>query len=167
MKLPFPLTQHFSYRNVPKKSPWKNATATLTKPYDVLRKECSYKSFAELMRCMEEKLYIQRDEIELTGTLASDLPGKNTTWDLKYRGGAFGTCHTFHYPFPTGTNPEKDAVDIKFSEKLSFNVYIHDPDFFMPTSNPSTFPRFALTFNEKEKVFKTFYIEVIINLPFR
>ena len=113
------------------------------------------------MDCIRQKLYHQGDEFELEGVVLRDLDGTNSSWEVKYRGGAYGACHTFHYPHPTGTNPEEDGGFVKFSEKLSYNVYLHDPKFFHPTANPSTFPSIPLSFNGRGKMMKIFYIEVI------
>ena len=130
-------------------------------PYDILKLECPNPVFNDLIDCVGKKLYSLRGEFGLTGEVSTDLDGKNATWDMKYRGGLRGACHTFHYLHPTGTDPLKDNVQIKFNQRLSYSVYIHDPHFFLPTTNPSTFPSIRITFNEKEKVYKSFYIEVI------
>ena len=149
------------YRDSPIKSAWKNGTATQFKPYDILEKECPYSTPSQLMDCVRQKLYHQGDEFELEGVVLRDLDGANSSWEVKYRGGAYGACHTFHYPHPTGTNPEEDGGFVKFSEKLSYNVYLHDPKFFHPTANPSTFPSIPLSFNGRGKMMKIFYIQVI------
>ena len=148
------------------KTAWKDGTASQIQPYDILKLECPKPSFDDLIDCVGRKTYNQRGELDLSGEVSgTDLEGPNVTWDMKYSGGGFGTCHTFHYPYPTGTDPVKDNVQVRFSQKLSYNVYIHDPDFFLPTPNPSTFPSIALNFEEgKEAVVKSFYIEVILIL---
>ena len=149
-------------RDRPKKSAWINGTAKPLEPYKILQRECPFSSFSDLIRCVGLKLYHDGDEFDLK----ADLNGKEKAkWEMKYRGGLLGACHTFHYPHPTGTDPVSDAVQIRFHERLSYNVYIHDPHFFLPTINPSTFPSIALTFKEgksKDKTMKSFYIEVIL-----
>ena len=107
----------------------------------ILRKECPYSSIKKLRDCVKGKLYLHKDEFSLTGKVGNENGGDGTFWDLKYRGGFFGMCHTFHYPDPIGTDILEDPVIIKFDQKLSYYVYIHDPNFFLPTYNPSTFPR--------------------------
>ena len=151
----------FTCRARPRRTAWINGTASPLEPYEILKLECPNPVFEDLIDCVGRKLYSSRGEFDLSGEVATDLDGKNETWEMKYRGGAFGACHTFHYPHPTGTDPVKDNVQITFSERLSYTVYIHDPHFFLPTNNPSTFPGIKLTFNERDKVLKSFYIEVI------
>ena len=112
------------------------------------------------MDCIRDKLYHNSEDFNMVGVVLRDLVGEKTSWEVEYRGGAYGACHTFHYPHPTGTDPVEDGGFIKFSENLSYNVYIHDPDFFLPTENPSTFPRIAINFDQGKKMMKIFYIEV-------
>ena len=90
---------------------------------------------------MKGKLYLHKDEFSLTGKVGRKAGGNDIYWDLKYRGGFFGMCHIFHYPNPIGTDIMEDPVVIKFDQKLSYYVFIHDPNFFLPTYNPSSFPR--------------------------
>ena len=171
---PYTVSLNFAYDDpwtficskLPGKTAWKDGTASQIRPYNILKLECPKPSFDDLMDCVGRKLYNRRGEFDLTGAVSgTDLESKNVTWDMKYMGGAFGACHTFHYPYPTGTDPVKDSVQVKFDQKLSYNVYIHDPDFFLPTPNPSSFPSIALNFEEgKEEVMKSFYIEVILIL---
>ena len=151
----------FTCRDRPKKSAWINGSASPLEPYTILKSECPSPVFADLIDCVGQRLHSLRGEFGLTGDVATDVDGKEATWEMKYRGGLQGACHTFHYPHPTGTNPLNDNVQIKFNQRLSYKVYIHDQHFFLPTTNPSTFPGIRLTFNEKEKVYKSFYIEVI------
>ena len=155
-------TSTFIFRNNPKRTAWIDGTAPQNRPYDILKRECPKPDLADLLDCVDRKLYSSKTNFGLKSRLGPALDAKNKTWDVKYRGGIFGVCHTFHYPHPTLTNPLEDGVQIEFDEKLSYNVYIHDPHFFLPTPNPSTFPSIRLTFNEgKDKVHQNFYIEVI------
>ena len=131
------ISKKIFFRNHPKRTAWKNGTESNIN-VSILRKECPYSSINKLRDCVKRKLYLQKDEFSLTGKVNG---GDGTFWDLKYRGGFFGMCHTFHYPDPIGTDITEDLVVIKFDHKLSYYVYIHDPNFFLPTYNPSTFPR--------------------------
>ena len=103
-----------------------------------MERECNYSSIENITQCLKKKLYHRKEEFSLNGKVGNDNGGD---WDLNYRGGFFGMCHTFHYPDPIGTDITEDLVVIKFDQKLSYYVYIHAPDFFLPTYNPSTFPR--------------------------
>ena len=93
------------------------------------------------MDCIRQKLYHQGDEFELEGVVLRDLDGTNSSWEVKYRGGAYGACHTFHYPHPTGTDTEEDGGFVKFSEELSYNA--------TATANPSHFLAFPSVSTEE------------------
>ena len=59
------------------------------------------------------------------------------------------TPSTTHVPHPTGTDPEEDGGFVKFSEELSYNVYLKDPKFFHPTANPLQFLAFPSVSTEE------------------
>ena len=133
------ITKTHIFRRYPKRTAWKNGIGSLEKDIaKILKNECPSKSKDQFMACLKAKLYHRRDEISLKAWVGRNR-AKN--WDLRYRGGFFGICHTFHYPDPVGTEITEDPVEIKFDQKLSYYIFIHDSNFFLPTYNPSTFPR--------------------------
>jgi len=146
------------FRRYPNRTAWKNGIGSLEKDIaKILKKECPSKSKDQFMACLKAKLYHRRDEISLKAWVRRNL-AKN--WDLRYRGGFFGICHTFHYPDPVGTEITEDPVEIKFDQKLSYYVFIHDPNFFLPTYNPSTFPSTIMTYKENITTWRSFFVEV-------
>ena len=123
----------------PKRTAWKNGTAdsSIYNIGKILRKECAFGSLRQFMACLNRKLYHKKDEFSLTGSVGR----REMSWKLRYSGAFFGMCYTGHYSEPIGTDMREDAVVIKFNQMLSYFVFIHDPNFFLPTLNPSTFPR--------------------------
>ena len=127
---------------------WRNATATMEKPEDILAKECNLTTARQMLACIEEKTYSNVGQM-VYGVLDGRDP--NTTdfsWRSVYSGGVRGTCHKLTYPHPIGTNHQKDAFVIKLNPNISYDIFLHDPVFFWPTVNPSAIPNAKISIDE-------------------
>ena len=164
----FPSLTFCPYKVDPRTA-WKNGTATLADPISILPTECNVSSAAETIECISAKTY-GRNEVIRTVDIIKHIPGNTgqhwTTlnssgndWSSRYEGGALGVCHTLHYPHPVGTNSLTDSVTVKILPDVAYDIFIHDPDFFLPTINPSTFPFSKIKLQEND-TFKVFYIDV-------
>ena len=130
------------------RTPWRNATAAMDKPQEILAIECNMSTGRDMLACIEEKTYSNIEEL-----VYKLLDGKNPdttdfTWVSHYLGGVRGYCHTLVYPHPIGTNHYKEAFMMILNPNISYNIYLHDPVFFWPTTNPSAIPNAKINIDE-------------------
>ena len=164
----FPSLTFCPYKRNPRTA-WKNGTATLAEPFSILSTECNGSSADQTIECISAKSY-RRKEVIRSVDIIKNIPGSagqhwttlnssGSDWSSRYQGGALGVCHTLDYPHPVGTNSITDSVTVKIIPDVAYDIFIHDPDFFLPTINPSTFPFSKIKLQEYD-TFKVFYIDV-------
>ena len=69
------------------------------------------------------------------------------TWDVTT---AFvGKCFSLNYDQDLGTNVLKDLIVFDLNETLAYSIVIHDPNFGLPTFNPSTLPSIKTTISNR------------------
>ena len=168
----FPSLTFCPYKRNPRTA-WRNGTATLANPFSILPTECNVTSADETIECISSKTYDRKEVIRAvdiikhipgnTGQHWTTLNSSGNDWSSRYEGGALGVCHTLHYPHPVGTNSLTDSVTVKIIPDVAYDIFIHDPHFFFPTINPSTFPFSKIKLKEKD-TFKVFYIDVTHHL---
>lgn len=142
------------------KSAWRNGTATINEPFDILARECNKSSSTELLECIASKTFNAYDFIQgIDITSEYDRNGTQTWMGTnQFTGGPFGVCFTFLYPYPIGTNPYNDRVSFELVLGFGVNLFIHDPMFFGISTNPGTFPHTKIVIEEDEPL-SIFYIE--------
>ena len=130
------------------RTPWRNATATMEKPEDILAIECNVTNGEEMLACIKEKTYSNIGQI-VYGVLDGRNPNTTDfTWMSLYSGGVRGTCHKLTYLHPIGTNHQNEAFVIKLNPNISYDIFLHDPVFFWPTINPSAIPNAKISIDE-------------------
>ena len=69
------------------------------------------------------------------------------TWDLTT---AFvGRCFSLNYDQEMGTDILRDPIGFDLNETLTYSIIIHDPNFGLPTFNPSTLPSLKTTISNR------------------
>ena len=119
-------------------SGWKNGKPG--KPVRV-QNACNGKTVEQVEDCIDEETYSLEEILVFFQPL--DHP---VMWKSDITSQEFGKCHTLHYPFAVGTNPSKGSVSFFLNSTLKYIVFIHDPDYFLPTGNPMAVPHVKLEF---------------------
>ena len=100
--------------------------------------------------CFEEKNY-QRSEI-IEGTFRQRFGESRVNTDITWSEILFtfdtGICYTTD---SFGKMEELEMNFINLNLSLFYNVYLHDPDFFLVTVNPSSSPRIKIDINDLKK----------------
>ena len=124
------------------KSAWRNGTATINEPFDVLSIECNTSSAKEMLDCIVSKTFNEHDIMHY---------GPSDVIVTKhFTGGPYGVCFNFLHPNPVGTNPYSDRVAINFDSGFGGNLFIHDQTFFGISINPGTFPHKKIVIEEND-----------------
>ena len=131
------------------RTPWRNANATMDRPEDILAKECNISSGIEMWACIEEKTYMDIEQVVYSVSDKNYVIDKSELdYELQYAGGVRGTCHTLTYRKSIGTNLYKDSFQMKLNPNISFDIFLHDPVFFWPTFNPSAIANAKISIDE-------------------
>ena len=156
------------------RTPWRNYRATMDRPEEILAKECNISSGIEMLACIEEKTYMEIEQVVYSISAENEVIDKSDlNLKIQYAGGVRGTCHTLTYKKPIGTNLYKDSFQMKLNPKISFDIFLHDPVFFWPTFNPSAIANAKISIDEglKGDGIKLLFLEVIkhnkLNTPSR
>ena len=100
--------------------------------------------------CFERKNY-QRSQI-IEGTLkqrfGESIVNTDITWSEILFTFDTGICYTTE---TFGKMKELEMNFINLNLSLFYNVYLHDPDFFLVTVNPSSSPRIKIDINDLKK----------------
>ena len=101
--------------------------------------------------CFEKKTY-QRSEV-IEGTFrqrfGESLVHTDITWSEILFTFDTGICYTTE---TFGKMKELEMNFINLNLSLSYDVYLHDPDFFLVTLNPSSSPRIKIDINDLERI---------------
>ena len=135
---------------------WKDSSRL----FDVERGPCEGSSNAEeLVACVEKKVYT-KEEIFMSqygvwkaGNKVGLSQWKGSFWPL-----FFGKCFSLKAEDGTIGFTLYDGLSISLNSSLEYWVILHDPDYFVMSSNPTTIPRIAFSI-DKNFGSKTVYIE--------
>ena len=135
------------------KQGWKRAKGN--PPHNFLEILCNTSdniSYSSLTECIEKKSY-KHDEVfhyvfYAIERLKIDLLSNHTDWKANIGFFPFGKCFTFNSSVLIGSN-KKNAFKGSLRTRRN-QVFLHDPQFFIPTNNPNTVPRILLDVNDQD-----------------
>ena len=55
-----------------------------------------------------------------------------------------GQCHTLRFPDKVGSYVEENLLFLHFNPAFTYDVFIHDPQYYLATLNPAAFPHIRL-----------------------
>ena len=134
---------------------------TLTQKKSLIRKRSDLINFCnettDVQDCVEKSTYNLKETIERASAVTIEGKIDFASWTEEF---TFinGMCHTFNKTIPL------DSVGhwkVDFKRKLDYSVVIHDPNYFMMSSNPATIPSITLHFNSEDQGKILTYIEAI------
>ena len=143
------------------KSGWKNISSK-HRQNQVLETQCGTtgKTAEDILECIEKKTYDLNETIlsaEMGISEPKNLLGNSTSWswDVSYTND--GRCHTFKATLFLEANMDKGALIFGLNQSLGYTIYIHDPHFFLLSSNPITIPEFKVQRNPDQYGGRKFY----------
>ena len=110
------------------RTPWRNATAKINDPDNILAIECNVSTGREALDCIREKTDSNVDQVVYNISDVLSLPKPEITLKSKYSGGGKGTCQTLTYPHPIATSHYKEAFMMLFNPNISFDIFLPYPN---------------------------------------
>ena len=112
--------------------------ADLVTSSDVIGEICKGLQGEDIVRCLEEKSYNISTGVKQAskGFLGDNIPTDSRFWNAEFSSGREGLCHQLEANMTLGTDQDTDPLVITFNAALSPWVWIHDPNFFITSSNP-------------------------------
>ena len=132
-------------RNLKTKRGWKVDDETESEKY---LKSCLLSNQSET--CIEDGTYNQGDvfnNVFLGLTRRFSLLNSTNLWRKDYIRTKDGSYFTFDFPFQVGPNLWNDRLIFELSYNLEYRIFIHDPKYFVITSNDAYFPVIKLSTN--------------------
>ena len=132
-------------RNLKTKRGWKGDDNTESEKY---LKSCLLSNQSET--CIEDGTYNQGDvfnNVFLGLTRRFSLLNSTNLWRKDYIRTKDGSYFTFDFPFQVGPNLWNDRLIFELSYDLEYRIFIHDPKYFVITSNDAYFPVIKLSTN--------------------
>ena len=119
--------------------------------------------------CIENQTYQQHEvfnNVFLGYTRMFSLMNSTNLWQKYFAMHGHGSFFTFNFPFDIGPDLYNDRLVFELSYDLEYRIYIHDPKYFVMTSNDAYFPVIKISTNPKTT--QSFYInfdltEVVIS----
>ena len=113
-----------------------------------------------LQDCVEKNTYNLEETLDRASAKSPEgnINFKNSTNWTREMFFKLGTCHTFNKTIPL------DSVGqwmVEFHKQFDFNLIIHDPNYFMITTNPATIPSIMINFQAEDLGRILTYIEAI------
>ena len=93
--------------------------------------------------CIENGTYSRNEvflDVIMGYTKRLSLMNRTKLWQKDITRVTRGSFFTINFPFPVGPNMYNDRLIIEFGDNLMYNIYIHDPMYFVFTSNSAYFP---------------------------
>lgn len=120
---------------------WKNASEIVDD--NMVNANCKGKTNKEVQDCIRAKTFNFTDTIKNAYHDATDpkVLMSEEQWIPNFGSPYLGMCHTFLYETQLRADMMKDGIFFRLDPNLSYKVIIHDPRFFLMTSNPLVFPR--------------------------
>ena len=133
-------------------SGWKNSIGEW---HNVLKLNCGhYNDSRSILDCVEKKTF-QLNETLLENSALGMLEDRkllsnDSSWTRFLTNIPYGNCFTLEHPMNLTANFERSSIWLHFNENLIYNVYFHDPNFFLLTNNLKVIPQSKV---RKEKEF--------------
>ena len=67
-----------------------------------------------------------------------------SVWQTDVSAVFLGKCHTLKYPDKVSSNLETNIMWFTFEPGLTYDVFIHDPKYYLATLNPAAYPHIRL-----------------------
>ena len=102
--------------------------------------------------CIENGVYNQKEVLNnvfLGYTRMLSLMNTTNLWRKHFAKTTQGSFFTFNFPFPVGPDLDQDRLVFELSNDLEYRIYIHDPKYFVITSNNAYFPVVKISTNPK------------------
>ena len=146
-------------------SGWKNTSA---KDQHVLEYQCGTKekTAENILECIKNKTF------DLNETILSAEMGlskqnnllENSNWEWDVSNTDDGRCYTFDSSLWLEANIENGALFFKLNNSLDYIIHIHDPSFFLLTTNPLTIPKLKISLDPRNYGGSRFYYMNYIRL---
>ena len=102
--------------------------------------------------CIEDGTYSQNEvfnNVLLGYTRKFSLINTTNLWQKYFVRTVHGSLFTFNFPFQVGPDLYNDRLVFELSYDLEYRIYIHDPKYFVITSNNAYFPVIKISTNPK------------------
>ena len=78
----------------------------------------------------------------------------NTTkdWTMDISAFYFGRCYTLQYPDKVGSHLDSNMMMLFLNPNLTFDIFIHDPKYFITSLSPAVFPHIRYFLNSSIKI---------------
>ena len=102
--------------------------------------------------CIEERTYSQ-EEVVARSHMGSILRHNlSDSWSAGFTNGYSGRCYTLKLHQNMRDNDSvSQTLELFFDTDLTYTLYLHDPMFYTPGFNPTTFPGKIMRFNVEDK----------------
>ena len=93
--------------------------------------------------CIETKTFNRSEMVKdvLMGYMTrKSLVNENNPWIEDFTRSRRGRCHTLNIPQRIGPNGNEERLFLLLSHDLVYQIFIHDPDYFVMNSNPVGLP---------------------------
>ena len=100
--------------------------------------------------CIENGTYKQSEvfnNVFLGYTRMFSLMNSTNLWRKDFARTKHGSFFTFNFPFQVGPNLYNDRLVFELSYDLEYRIYMHDPKYFVITSNNAYFPVIKISIN--------------------
>ena len=100
--------------------------------------------------CIENETYNQDEvfnNVFLGYTRMFSLMNSTNLWRKHFASTELGSFFTFNFPFQVGPDLYNDRLVFELSFNLEYQIYIHDPKYFVMTSNNAYFPIIKISTN--------------------
>ena len=127
----------------------------------LLETHCSTEETAE--ECIENKTYNITESIKdvlLGYTTKKSLLNQTKFWTEDFMVGWMGRSYTLNISQKVGSDYKRDQLFLTFDSNLKYDIYIHDPNYFVININPVGPPVLNLELNPKTT--KSFYYGLVL-----
>ena len=105
--------------------------------------------------CIENGAYSQKEVLNnvfLGYTRMLSLMNTTNLWRKHFGKTTHGSFFTFNFPFPVGPDLYNDRLVFELSYDLEYRIYIHDPKYFVITSNNAYFLIVKISTKQTQKL---------------
>ena len=67
-----------------------------------------------------------------------------SVWRMDISAVYYGQCHSLEYPQPVGSHLDTNMIWMNLNNTLSYDIFIHDPKYFLTTLSPAAFPHIRI-----------------------
>ena len=120
---------------IPLATGWKNSTGDF---HHVLQSECGLnKSSDQILNCVNKKTYSLNEALldAKVGMYGIKSLMNSSYWTTYLTVLGFGNCFMLKYEDNFTTDWETNTINLSFNKDLMYDIFFHDPKFFMITAN--------------------------------